>query len=322
MIFPDNMKNNDKPSFRVLSLDGGGSKGFYSLGALQEIERFFGRPLCELFDLVYGTSTGAIIGTLIALGYSVDDILALYRSYFPEVMSAAGRAERSVRLSQLADEVFKDQTFDNVKTNLGVVATRWTDEQPMIFRGIIGSTSTRTDTLFPGFGVRISDAVQASCSAYPFFLRKIVTTSTGEKLELMDGGYSANNPTLYAICDAIETFGIERQKMDVVSIGVGVYREPEQNRVIRFLKKHLVSIQLLQKTLNVNSQSMEQLRSILFRDVKTIRINKIFDEQSMAMGLLERDLDKLDVLWDEGRRSIANYEVDLKAMMRDVSILT
>lgn len=51
--------------FRVPSLDGGGAKGFYTLSALKEIEALVGCPLCEKFDLIYGTSTGAIIATLL-----------------------------------------------------------------------------------------------------------------------------------------------------------------------------------------------------------------------------------------------------------------
>ena len=65
---------------RILSLDGGGAKGFYTLGVLKEIEGITGRPLHQCFDLVFGTSTGAIIGTLIALGYRVDQIHALYQN--------------------------------------------------------------------------------------------------------------------------------------------------------------------------------------------------------------------------------------------------
>jgi len=63
------MRNGEgKPGlFRVLSLDGGGAKGFYTLGALKEIEGMIGRPLCQRFDLIFGTSTGAIIAALICL---------------------------------------------------------------------------------------------------------------------------------------------------------------------------------------------------------------------------------------------------------------
>ena len=64
---------------RILSLDGGGAKGFYTLGVLKELEAMIKCPLYKRFDLVFGTSTGAIIACLVALGYEVDDIHELYR---------------------------------------------------------------------------------------------------------------------------------------------------------------------------------------------------------------------------------------------------
>jgi patatin-like phospholipase/acyl hydrolase len=50
----------DKPTSvcRILSLDGGGAKGFYTLGVLREIEGMLGSRLHERFDLIFGTSTG------------------------------------------------------------------------------------------------------------------------------------------------------------------------------------------------------------------------------------------------------------------------
>jgi hypothetical protein len=42
----------------------------------------------------------------------------------------------------------------------------------------------------PGFGVSVSDAVQASCSAFSFFDRKKVKTDKGDLIELIDGGYT------------------------------------------------------------------------------------------------------------------------------------
>jgi patatin-like phospholipase/acyl hydrolase len=64
--------------FRVLSLDGGGAKGFYTLGILREIEGLIGCPLHERFDLIFGTSTGSIIGAMLSLGKSVKEIIDIY----------------------------------------------------------------------------------------------------------------------------------------------------------------------------------------------------------------------------------------------------
>lgn len=68
---------------RILSLDGGGAKGFYTLGVLREIEGLVGCRLHEKFDLIFGTSTGAIIASLLALGHSVEEIHVLYKQYVP-----------------------------------------------------------------------------------------------------------------------------------------------------------------------------------------------------------------------------------------------
>ena len=110
---------------RVLSLDGGGAKGFYTLGILKQIEALTGRPLCEVFDLVFGTSTGAIIAALICLGKSVDDIHDIYRDNVITVVKPKSRIDKSAALEKLAAEVFGDTKFEAVKTGIGIVATRW-----------------------------------------------------------------------------------------------------------------------------------------------------------------------------------------------------
>lgn len=300
---------------RILALDGGGAKGFYTLGVLKEIEGMLKCPLYKRFDLVFGTSTGAIIASLIGLGYEVDQIHELYKNHVPIVVAKKSPHARSAALSKLAEEVFGDKTFTDVKTGIGVIATRWIVERPMIFKGSIAQAHGRKGTFTPGFGVRISEAVQASCSAYPFFDRKIVTTAMGDKIELIDGGYSANNPTLYAIADAVAALQRERKDIRVVNVGVGVYPEPKPGIRMWLAKKYLVSVQLLQKTLEINTQSMDQLREILFNDIATIRISDTFEQPEMATDLMEYNLDKLNILRQRGRESFALREAQLRQFL-------
>lgn len=308
---PDDEQNAPAP-LRVLTLDGGGAKGFYTLGVLKEIEAMTGCPLHKKFDLIFGTSTGAIIASLIALGHSVDAILRLYRTHVPAVMVQKNAHDRSAALKKLAKEVFGDSTFSDVKTGIGIVTSRWLTERPMIFKGNVGQAHGRTSSFEPGFGVNIADAVKASCSAYPFFERTMVRTSLGENIELIDGGYSANNPTLYALADAIQALEYERKNIRLISVGVGVYPTPRQGLLMRLAKKYLVSVNLLQKTLEINTQSMDQLRQILFHDVPTIRINECYVSPEMATDLLEHDLKKLDILFQRGRESFASREQQLR----------
>ena len=302
-------------TLRILSLDGGGSKGFYTLGVLREIEALAGCKLCDAFGLIYGTSTGSIIASLLALGHDVEEIRQLYLRYVPEIMRARGAAAKTAALTTLADQVFGDRMFDHAKTGIGVVATKWIAERPMIFKGSIEQSHGRKSSFVPGFGVGFGRAVQASCSAYPFFQKTTVTTSTGDAIELMDGGYCANNPTLYAIADGIRSMGFSSESLRVVSIGVGVYPSPKQKFFMRLANKYLVSLQLLQKTLEVNTQSMEQLRSILYGGVHTVRINDTFERPEMACDFLEHDLKKLNLLTQRGSESFATREPEIRTCL-------
>jgi predicted acylesterase/phospholipase RssA len=230
-------------------------------------------------------------------------------------MKASGRAKKSRVLAELAVKVFGETTFEDVKTGIGIVATRWTTEKPMIFKGNIAQAHGRRGPFVPGFGVTIAEAVQASCSAYPFFDRKTVTTGDGDRVELIDGGYCANNPTLYAIADASAAMKIVHADMRVVSIGVGTYPEPNPSFWDGLIRKSLVSVQLLQKTLEINTQSMDQLRKLLFSDVPTVRISDTFERPEMATDLLEHNLEKLSILHQRGRDSFAAHEAQLKVFL-------
>lgn len=300
---------------RVLTLDGGGAKGFYTLGVLKEVEAMIGCPLYEKFNLVFGTSTGAIIASLIALGHSVDSVFELYRQHVPIVMREKSASSRTQALKMLVQQVFGDAKFDQVKTGIGIVTARWLTERPMIFKASVVQAHGRAATFVPGFGVSVADAVQASSSAYPFFERTTVKTSMGEEIELIDGGYCANNPTLYAIADAVHALRRERADIRLVSVGVGVYPEPTPGLIMQFAKKYLVSVQLLQKTLEINTQSMDQLRQVLFKDVPTIRISDTYTQPEMATDLLEHDLRKLDKLFQRGRESFASREQELRRFL-------
>ena len=67
---------------RILALDGGGLRGILTLGILRHVERVLDERhggdasfrLCHYFDLIAGTSTGAIIAAALALEMSVEEV--------------------------------------------------------------------------------------------------------------------------------------------------------------------------------------------------------------------------------------------------------
>src|ERR1700733_1173 len=76
---------------RILSLDGGGVRGAISIGFLERLEKVIeeieGEPtlLCDWFDMIGVTSTGAIIAGALALGYRAAEVRKFYELLGPRV---------------------------------------------------------------------------------------------------------------------------------------------------------------------------------------------------------------------------------------------
>jgi predicted acylesterase/phospholipase RssA len=229
-------------------------------------------------------------------------------------MSLRGSSARTAALEKLAKDVFCDVEFDAMKTYVGIVAARWIEERPMIFKTAVKQAHGSKATFLPGFGCTVADAVVASCSAYPIFNRKLLTLADDSQVELIDGGYCANNPTLYAITDAIMALKAERADLRIVSIGVGNYPEPP-----KYWHKWVISkfflVRLLHKTLSINTHSLETLASLLFKDLSMVRINDTYSTPDMAADLMEHDIKKLNLLYQRGGESFGKHEDELKKLL-------
>jgi uncharacterized protein len=78
---------------RVLALDGGGVLGIVEIAFLEQIETTLRAQhgndpafrLADYFDLIGGTSTGAIIATALALGWTVGEVRDLYFEICPKI---------------------------------------------------------------------------------------------------------------------------------------------------------------------------------------------------------------------------------------------
>jgi hypothetical protein len=69
---------------RILVLDGGGLKGIIPAIVCEAIERVVGKPIHQIFDLITGTSTGAVIGGCLAAGVPAETIRKLYIEEVPK----------------------------------------------------------------------------------------------------------------------------------------------------------------------------------------------------------------------------------------------
>lgn len=299
----------------ILSLDGGGSKGVYTLGVLQEVEARLGGVLADHFGLIYGTSTGAIIAALLSKGMTVARVKKLYFCLIPKVMRHKSSSKRSKELRSLADRIFKKEKFDAFKTYIGIVATNYDFERPLIFKNSAKQAFSMQATFKPGFGCTVADAIMASTAAFPLFDRVVVQTENQGSPELMDGGFAANNPTLFAIADGMQTLGYSRENIRILSVGVGHYNEPQKNWYSNFVLQFW-PFQMILKQLAINSNTVETMRKLFFKDIACVRIDSTYADSRYATDLVEADLKKLNQLFVLGRESYSQFEPEIDKIFR------
>lgn len=293
----------EKP-FYVLSLDGGGSLGVYTLGVLIEIERMLNTCLYRKFDLVYGTSTGSIIGSMLALGESVATIRDRYLEIAPDVMSRWFPRSKSAALRRHADQIFGRKTFDDFLIDTGIVATHLEYNRPMIFKRHVRQAHGSQASFQPGFGCTIADAVTASCAAHPIFRAHSIDTPEHGIRKVVDGGFTANNPSLFALADALGPLNVPRAAIRILSIGTGEF--PERRRLLKRISPTIMTL------LGTSSKTVTILQQLLFKDVQVLRINGTFSERAYRADFMESKIGKLKEIFQLGRKSFEENEVEIK----------
>ena len=307
-----------KEPFRVLSLDGGGSLGVYTLGVLIEIERMLDKCLYEVFDLVYGTSTGSIIGSMIALGENVDTIQRRYLEIAPDVMNRWFPRGKSTALRRHAEDIFGCKRFDDFLINTGIVATHLEYNRPMIFKYHPGQAHGNQASFRPGFGCTIADAVTASCAAHPIFQAQSINTPDHGVREVVDGGFTANNPALFALADALGPLNIPRTAVRILSIGTGEF--PERQRLLSRICSVFRSTRIITTLLGASSNTVTVLQGLLFRDVHVLRINETFNKTKYRTDFIESDVGMLETIFQLGRESFRKNEPEIKRFFKNMAM--
>ena len=302
--------------FYILSLDGGGSLGVYTLGVLAGVERNLGRPLHEAFDLAYGVSTGSIIATMIALGDPVDPTIAeRYFELAPDVLGPLLARNKTNALERHSERIYGERTFEDFKLDVGILITHSESNRPMVFKRNLNRTGGGPDGFLSGEGLKISDAIMASCAAHPFLKQKRIDLAHHGERTALDGGFVANNPTLFAIADATKALGVSPEDIRILSVGTGSY--PESRKWTRRIIAGIRPLKTYMTLSRTSSNSVDTLRELFFPDVRTLRINDSFTDRAYDTDFMEHDPRKLRAIYQLGRKSFESAEAQVREFFED-----
>lgn len=224
----------------ILSIDGGGIRGVIPATVLVEIEERTGRPVCELFDLVAGTSTGG----LLALGlskpsptqpeapeFSALQMLELYdregatifqRDLWHRFMALENVLEEkypSTGIERVLEKYFGETLVSDALTELFVTSYDLERRTPFFFR------RSRAREL-AGWDWPMRQAARATSAAPTFFEPvKLRAQDSSDYYALVDGGVFANNPAMCAYAEA-RTLWPEEEEFLVISLGTGELTRP------------------------------------------------------------------------------------------------
>lgn len=223
---------------RILALDGGGVRGALAVGYLARLEAIlrerYGRPelvLRDYFDLIGGTSTGAIIATALAVGMDVASLRQMYLELGPRVFAKKRRWFR--RADAMYDAKAVQETLqgvlgerrlddDSLTTALCVIAKRADTASTWPINNHPGGRYFEHNRAMP-----LHQVVRASTAAPTYFIPEALEVGEGERGAFVDGGVSmANNPALQLfLVGTLQGFPFHwapgADRLLVVSVGTG-----------------------------------------------------------------------------------------------------
>ncbi|XP_010548401.1 PREDICTED: patatin-like protein 1 [Tarenaya hassleriana] len=261
----------------ILSLDGGGVRGIIAGVILARLEKELqeldgeGARLADYFDVMAGTSTGGLVTAMLTapneLGrplFAAKEIVPFYMEHSPKIFSQpggwlsvlpmpprllSGPKYDGKYLHELLRKLLGDKRLHQTLTNIVIPTFDIKKLNPTIF----SSYKILTD---PTLDAKLSD-ICISTSAAPTFLPShyfVNEDINGKKTEfnLIDGGVTANNPTLVAMTAVSKQIIMNNPDMGnmnplgydhflVVSIGTGSAKKEEKYNATKSSKWGILS---------------------------------------------------------------------------------
>ncbi len=195
---------------RLLALKGGGIRGVFQARLLQDIEERTGVPIAKQFDLIAGTSAGAINACALALGIPAKDIIELYRQRGEQIFDRLGWGIGGLVAKHSAGGIetvlrgaFMGKKFSQAPVRVIGCVWNYTRQQPKTLKSWTDSE---------GWDMwEVARASSAAPTYFPPYVRG------GEAY--IDGGVASNDPSLWAAAEARQLWPDEEFRLTTIGTG-------------------------------------------------------------------------------------------------------
>lgn len=225
-----------KEKVRILSLDGGGVRGWLEAGILAHLEaelaKIMNSPnlrIVDYFDIISGTSTGGLLTGLLChpKRYSCSEIQALYVEKMKEVFSRSWLQSLG-NLNGLEGPKYTADGIDKVTKEIAGTLKLSDITKPILLGtydllGIqpmfLSNRAITSNGLAEDF--YLADAMRATSSAPTYFPPASITSLSNNKYIFVDGGMTSNSPALTALLLSKKIVHTRPFKTVLVSLGAG-----------------------------------------------------------------------------------------------------
>ncbi len=193
----------------VLALQGGGVLGYGQALILSELERRAGRPICELFGMIAGTSVGSINGAVLSIGVPATTLETFYTKDAPLIFSTSwiNDAESFRRPKYKADsleaglmQLLGNKTLADCKTIFIATSYDFATDRPVYFLSHEKSSESKNFIVIGNDSpMELWQICRASSAAQTYFPAYQCGGMT-----LMDGGNAGDNaPDMLLATEAV-----------------------------------------------------------------------------------------------------------------------
>ncbi|XP_022533083.2 calcium-independent phospholipase A2-gamma [Astyanax mexicanus] len=243
---------------RVLSIDGGGTRGVVPLQVLKQLEAQTGKRIYELFDYICGVSTGAVLAFTLALArFSLEECEEMYRRFGSDVFRQnplVGTMKmgwthsyyntetwETILKEKMGDHLLIKTARDELSPKVSAISAvvNWgTSPKPFIFRNY-NHCPSRLSRYAGGSSYQLWQAVRASSAAPGYFQEFPLHNDIHQ-----DGGLILNNPCALAVHES-RLLWPNQPFQCVLSLGTGRYdnarRGPATSTSLRAKISNLIS---------------------------------------------------------------------------------